>query len=142
MKKLLNIIPSVLIILILAPSLPYKFSQAEETQHIFSTVGDWIWVYISSGLWDFFSEMGGYIIGSAELIAVVLLIVGFKVARWRFYWAWLTAAILAWAIFFHLFTPLGINVNGDGGTLFTMAVVWFLSGLWLVYNNYTSCNIK
>ena len=38
--------------------------------------------------------------------------------------------VITGAIFFHLFTPLGINVQDDGGTLFFMASgVWVSSGI-------------
>jgi hypothetical protein len=34
--------------------------------------------------------------------------------------------IISGAIFFHLFTPLGVEIKGDGGLLFTLAC-----GVWL-----------
>jgi len=36
---------------------------------------------------------------------------------------------MAGAVFFHLFTPLGIEVNGDGGSLFRAAVSILILGL-------------
>lgn len=37
------------------------------------------------------------------------------------------------AIFFHLFTPLGIDVLGDGGLLFINACIVWCSGLTLAF---------
>ncbi|MEM7654325.1 MAG: hypothetical protein AAF220_14285 [Pseudomonadota bacterium] len=37
--------------------------------------------------------------------------------------------IMTGAIFFHLFTPLGVEVQGDGGTLFFMACGVWVSAL-------------
>ena len=44
--------------------------------------------------------------------------------------ALLALGIISGAIVFHLFTPLGINVQGDGGLIFAMAVgVWIAAAL-------------
>ena len=74
-----------------------------------------------------FESVGGYVIGGIELIASILLII----PATRRIGALLGITILSGAIFFHLFTPLGINRvidaagNTDGGGLFYMACgVW------------------
>ena len=36
------------------------------------------------------------------------------------------------AIFFHLFSPLGVNVNEDGGALFISAVLAWISSIALM----------
>ena len=70
----------------------------------------------------------GFLIGSAELIASALLLI----TATRRLGALLGLGIISGAIFFHLFTPLGINRtidaagNTDGGALFFMAC-----GVWL-----------
>jgi hypothetical protein len=113
---------SVLIAIIFLSSLPYKFTNAAETQYIFTTVGNWL------GL-SLFVSLGGYVIGTLELIASILLFVrGFK-----FSGAALAFVIMTGAIFFHLFSPLGINVNGDGGALFISAVLAWVSSIALMY---------
>ncbi|MEO1576658.1 MAG: hypothetical protein AAFU65_17055, partial [Pseudomonadota bacterium] len=71
--------------------------------------------------------------GSAELVASVLLLASL-VARFRplrLFGALLTLGIISGAIVFHLFTPLGVVVEGDGGLLFGMAVGVWLSAAYL-----------
>lgn len=111
-------------------SLFFKFTNSPETQHIFGTIGNW---FSTIGL-DFltygFSTYGGYLVGVLELIAVIFLILKFKILG-----ALLTFIIMSGAIFFHLITPLGIVVQGDSGTLFIMAVlVWASSIMILILN--------
>ena len=63
-------------------------------------------------------------IGSAELVASTLLIAGL-IPAWRMLnvaGAALAFAVMAGAVSFHLFTPLGIDPNNDGGGLFAAAV--------------------
>jgi uncharacterized membrane protein YphA (DoxX/SURF4 family) len=88
---------------ILGQTLFFKFTGAEESKHIFQTLGAEPW--------------GRYASGAAELVAVVLLLSG----RGAFYGALLAAAVMVGAIGSHLFTDLGIEVLGDGGLLFGMA---------------------
>ena len=46
------------------------------------------------------------------------------------------------AVSFHLFTPLGIDPNNDGGGLFVMAVtVWLASIAYLVFHRDTLLSI-
>ncbi|NVJ69200.1 MAG: DoxX family protein [Alphaproteobacteria bacterium] len=127
-KKHIEWLPVVAIVVILGGSLPYKFGGSAETAHIFDVVGTFL------GL-DFFKSAGGYIIGIAEAIACVLLLI----PRTRAFGALLTLGIMAGAITFHLFSPLGVTVqwmeNGEmheDGSLFYLAVVSFVSALWLV----------
>ena len=89
---------------ILLQTLFFKFSAAPESVYIFTKVGLEPWGRIASGV--------------AELIAAVLLFVpGF---------AWLGAGlalgVIGGAIVSHL-TVLGIEVQGDHGLLFGLAVV-------------------
>lgn len=109
-------------------SLFFKFQGHEETEIIFSTIGDWMsGTVILAWAGSLFESMGGYAVGAAELVAVVLL----WLQRTRIYGAILGFIIISGAIFFHLGTPLGvertINAAGDtdGGVLFYMACsVW------------------
>jgi len=109
------------------PSLFFKFSGAAESRHIFMTVAEFLGVGI-------FEPYGRYLIGTAELTASILLLV----PRFQVYGAILTIGVLGGAIFFHLFTPLGVIVrwseNGvakQDDTLFMLAVASFISA-WLI----------
>jgi putative oxidoreductase len=98
---------------ILLQTLFFKFTGAEESVYIFSTVGAEPW--------------GRYGSGVIELIAALLLLVPSTVASG----ALLTVGVAAGAILAHL-TLLGIEVKGDGGLLFGLAVTIFASGLALL----------
>jgi len=111
-------------------SLFFKFSGSNETQHIFGILGEW------SGF-QWFTDYGAYGIGVAELIASIVLLTR--------YWgvgALMSLGIMSGAIFFHLFTPLGIYMpnfdetgiitGDDGGTLFIMACLTWCLALTLV----------
>lgn len=113
MKKSTNIILWVLRIVvafILVQTLFFKFSAAPESVYIFETVGIEPWGRIGSGV--------------VELIASILLLI--PKTTWA--GAVLTLGTISGAIFFHL-TKLGIEVKGDGGQLFIMALVVFFSAL-------------
>jgi uncharacterized membrane protein YphA (DoxX/SURF4 family) len=95
---------------ILLQTLFFKFTGAEESVYIFTTLGVEPWGRIGSGI--------------AELIASVLLLVPATVPVG----AALAVGVMAGAIFSHL-TVLGIEVKGDGGLLFGLAIAVFLAGL-------------
>ena len=90
--------------IIMVQTLYFKFSGAEESIYIFSTVGMEPWGRIGTGI--------------LELVASVLILINAT--------AWLGAllglGLMAGALFFHL-TILGIEVKGDGGYLFLLAVL-------------------
>ncbi|PJE79852.1 hypothetical protein CI610_01165 [invertebrate metagenome] len=130
MKKIITWLFCLYIALIFVQSLPFKFTGADETAHIFSVLADW------SGL-NWFAAYGAYGVGVMELLASVLLF-----TAWRFYGALLATGLMGGAVFFHLFTPLGIkmpaydasgNVIGDdGGLLFYNACGVFASAIIVV----------
>lgn len=93
---------------ILLQTLFFKFSGAEESVYIFSTVHAEPWGRIGSGV--------------IELIASILLLVPSTVTLG----AVLTLGTMAGAILTHL-TVLGIDVKGDGGLLFGLALTAFTS---------------
>jgi len=93
---------------ILMQTLGHKFGGSEESRFIFTTVGMEPW--------------GRYASGIIELIAAVLLIIPATVA----FGALFALGTMSGAIFFHL-TRLGIEVMGDKGLLFYMAVVVWVS---------------
>jgi len=115
------------VVFVFVQSLFFKFSGAEETDLIFSTIADWMTTVGLDAIAPTFKSVGGYLVGFAELIASVLLII----PTTRRLGALLGLGIISGAIFFHLGTPLGvdrvINEAGDtdGGVLFFMACgVW------------------
>ena len=95
---------------ILFQTLFFKFSGAEESKYIFSTV-------LSPEL-EAFGRIGS---GIVELVAVVLMLL----PRTVWIGALLSLGTISGAIFSHL-TKLGIEVQGDGGLLFGLAVTVFL----------------
>jgi len=116
-------------------SLFFKFSNAPATQHIFNTLDKW--ATDSFGVSGLFVPPGifnGYVIGTVELIASALLLAGLFLGKRKLTFVGASAAfaVITGAVFFHLFTPLGVNVQDDGGTLFGMAVsVWVVSAILL-----------
>jgi hypothetical protein len=99
---------------ILLQTLFFKFTAAEESVYIFSTVGRFLnlagvepWGRIASGV--------------LELIASLLLIVPATASSG----AILTMGVMAGAILSHV-VILGIDVKGDGGLLFGLAVAAFI----------------
>lgn len=135
-------------------SLPYKFSGHPDTQHIFGTIGVWMQETIAPGLGQWFVEHGAVAVGMFELFASLLLLS--PIAFWAVkklnlvnkvpsrelvhtLGGLLSAGVMAGAMFFHLVTPLGIEVlhNGvsDGGSLFYAAVSIFILGLVLAAVN-------
>lgn len=92
---------------ILLQTLYFKFTGAPESVYIFQTLGAEPWGRLSSGV--------------AELVAAVLLLVP-RTAVWG---AVLSLGIISGAILSHL-TLLGIEVQGDGGLLFGLAVAVFV----------------
>ncbi len=92
---------------ILAQTLFFKFSGAEESKYIFATLGVEPW--------------GRLLTGCAELVAVVLLLTPRTVTLG----ALLSLGLMTGAIGSHL-TKLGIVVKNDGGLLFALAVTVFV----------------
>lgn len=119
-------------------SLFFKFSGSEETMIIFNTIGEWMaGIGPLKAIAEPFAAYGGNIVGLTELIAVGLLIY----PATRFFGALLGLGVISGAIFFHLFTPLGVNRvvdaagNTDGGALFYMACgVWLSCAILSVLN--------
>ena len=92
---------------ILLQTLFFKFTGAEESMYIFSTLGVEPWGRIGSGV--------------VELVAAILLLVPATAP----FGALLTMGLMAGAIGSHL-TVLGIEVRGDGGLLFGLALTAFI----------------
>lgn len=135
-------------------SLPYKFTRHPDTEHIFGTIGQWISTTITPALGNLFSSIGSYLVGSFELITSIVLLLpallwllhksgirksSFSRARYHAVGGLMASAVMAGAVFFHLFTPLGIEVlhegKSDGGSLFYAAVSILVLGLVLFFIN-------
>jgi len=108
----------------------------------------------SQGLGDFFASYAAYIVGTAELVASALLLLAsalwilnalkllnppYEYKHLYFVGGLLSSSIMAGAAFFHLFTPLGVEVihqgASDQGSLFYAAVSILALGLILAFIN-------
>ena len=99
-----------IVAIILLQTLFFKFTGAEESKYIFST--------LMGAEYEAIGRIGS---GIVELVAAILLLIPSK--------AWVGAFIalgtISGAIFSHL-TMLGIEVQGDGGLLFGLALTVFI----------------
>jgi putative oxidoreductase len=96
--------------IILLQTLYFKFTGAPESVYIFTKVHAEPWGRVGSGV--------------MELVASILLLT----PRYTWLGSALAAAATAGAILSHL-TLLGIEVQGDKGLLFALAIVVFLASL-------------
>ncbi len=110
MKKYLPLIIRIVIAVILVQTLFYKFTAHEDSVYIFEKAG--------------LGDAGRIGSGIAELIAAILILI----PRTIWLGAGLSLGIISGAIVTHL-TKIGIEVRGDGGLLFYMAVVVFILSL-------------
>ena len=115
MNKKIQILSRYVVAILLVQTLRYKFLAHPDSVYIFETIGI-----------EPFGRIG---IGVLELITAILLIV--KRTAWL--GAFSSIGLMIGALFFHL-TILGIEVQGDGGTLFFMAVITWLLSLWILWN--------
>lgn len=116
-------------------SLRFKFANAPKTQVIFGDLDAWAASFGAQGLFAPTGLFSQYAIGSAELVASGILLLAVFLPRLRFLrpiGALLALAVMTGAIGFHLFTPLGVNVDGDGGALFYTACATWLCALALL----------
>lgn len=125
---------TVFIAAVFLDSLRFKFSNAPKTQIIFGDLDRWAASLGAPGVFAGGGVFSQYVIGGAELVASVLLVSTMLLKPYRFLQpagALLAIAIMTGAIGFHLFTPLGVNVDNDGGALFyTACGVW--AGSWVL----------
>ena len=100
--------------IILLQTLFFKFTAVPESVYIFTKIGAEPWGRIGSGI--------------LELIAAALLLTP------RFVWAgaFLALGVMAGAIVSHL-TVLGIEVQGDKGLLFALALTVFVTSAVVLY---------
>lgn len=125
-------------------SLFFKFTDSPETQYIFGTLEAWGASWGWPGLFAPSGVFSQYVVGTAELIASAILLLALTQ---RFGWlrpvgALMSLAVISGAIFFHLFTPLGVSVlntdgSRDGGELFALACgVWIAAAI-LIWSSRT-----
>jgi uncharacterized membrane protein YphA (DoxX/SURF4 family) len=109
-------------------SLRFKFTDHPTTQEIFGRLDGWAGTLGAPGLFGHTGLFSQYVIGSAELLASSLLLIGLlaRFTRLNALGALIGFAVMSGAVSFHLFTPLGIDPNNDGGGLFAAALtIWF-----------------
>jgi hypothetical protein len=97
-------------------TLYFKFTAAEESVYIFTTLG-----------MEPFGRIGS---GIAELVASILILL----PRTTLYGAIIGLGVMTGAIMSHLLV-LGIEVQNDGGTLFILALITFLCCALLIFVN-------
>lgn len=126
MKRFLKLVPdamAVFMAVIFLDSLRYKFTDHPNTQEIFGRLDGWAGTLGLPGLFAHEGLFSQYVIGSIELLASALLLAGLH-PRFRHLQAGGALAgllVMTGAVSFHLFTPLGIDPNRDGGGLFAAA---------------------
>ncbi|WP_442264753.1 DoxX family protein [Tenacibaculum sp. ZS6-P6] len=103
-KTTLSWLLRILIAVIFIQTLYFKFTAHPDSVHIFSSLG-----------LEPFGRIG---LGIAELITSILLLV----PRTKIIGLLLSIGIILGAVFSH-FLVIGTNVEGDGGTLFCLALV-------------------
>ena len=123
-------------------SLFYKFNDSAETQMIFGTLDTWASGFGFPGLFAPGGIFSAKVIGFFELVASVLLLTSLlgQFGYLRPFGALLGLGIISGAIFFHLFTPLGVVVTNsdgtaDGGLLFGLACGVWIASATLAYLN-------
>lgn len=116
-------------------SLRYKFTDHPKTQEIFGRLDGWASSLGAPGLFGHTGLFSQYTIGTAELFASSLLLIGLlpRFTRLNAVGAAIGFAVMSGAVSFHLFTPLGIDPNHDGGGLFAAAcTIWVTSIVLLI----------
>lgn len=115
-------------------SLRYKFTDHPNTQEIFGRLDGWAGTLGLPGLFAHTGLFSQYVIGTAELAASTLLLVGLlpRFVRLNALGAAIGLAVMTGAVSFHLFTPLGIDPNNDGGGLFAAAVTIWITAIVLL----------
>lgn len=142
-------LPTLFVAFVFIQSLFFKFTGSPETVYIFEVKLDpWAASLGFPGLFAPGGIFSAKVVGAAELIASVLLLAGAAMASRRVVQvigAALGLGVISGAIFFHLFTPLGVAVvntdgSSDGGELFLLAcgvwvacavLLWLRRDLWL-----------
>lgn len=126
---------SIFAAIVFLDSLRYKFTDHPNTQEIFGRLDGWAGSFNAGGLFGHTGLFSQYTIGTAELFASALLILGLfpRFERLGALGALIGFAVMSGAVSFHLFTPLGIDPNNDGGGLFAAAVTIWITSVVLLF---------
>ncbi|MBJ2176320.1 DoxX family protein [Aureibaculum sp. A20] len=116
MNSRIHFILRLIVALILVQTLYFKFSAHADSVYIFSTLG--------------LEPYGRITIGILELIVAILLFI----PRTIWLGALLSLLIITGAIYTHL-TKLGIEIHGDSGKLFYLAITVFIFSAIILLNN-------
>ena len=124
-KKIFTYLFVAFVCFVFLQSLPFKFGfiESQETDIIFNTIAAWMGSIGLGFIAPAFASYGAIAVGFSELVASILLII----PATRRVGALFGVMIISGAIFFHLFTPLGVNRvvddagNTDGEVSFYMA---------------------
>ena len=128
-------------------SLYYKFdATAAEPTHIFNTIGAWMSDTLGATIGSLFADFGQYLIGGAELLTSLILLAPLLLDKHRemlhCLGGLMASGVMAGAIFFHLFTPLGWvptwvvdGVTYTDTSLANAAVSIFILGLVVAFLN-------
>lgn len=100
--------------IILLQTLYFKFTGHPQSVDLFTKLGVEPWGRIGTGI--------------IELVAGILLLVPSTAFKGGF----LSFGLMSGAILSHL-TVIGIESMGDGGTLFTLAIVVFIASIFILY---------
>ncbi len=140
---------TIFIAFVFIQSLFFKFTGSPETVYIFQGKLDpWAATLGFPGIFAPGGIFSAKVVGSFELIASALLLVGAFMPQSRvvqLLGAVMGLGVISGAIFFHLFTPLGVAVvntdgSSDGGELFMLAcgvwiscaiMIWLRRDIWL-----------
>ena len=123
MKRYLERASAYLAAAILLQTLYFKFTAHPDSVHLFSELGLEPW-------------------GRIGLEVVELIVAGFLIwKRTAFLGAVLAMDIMIGAVASHIFV-LGIDMNGDGGTLFSLALVVFISAATVARLNFKGWELK
>ena len=109
-KKYVSLALRLIIAIIYVQTLYYKFSGHKDSVYIFTQLG--------------LEPYGRIGIGIFELITAILILI----PRSMIFGAILSIGVISGALFSHL-GPLGIEVNGDGGKVFYLALAVFLASV-------------
>lgn len=134
LKKHGHTLLSLFVAFVFIQSLFFKFTDSPETIYIFQVkLEPWAAGLGFPGLFAPGGIFSAHVVGFFELISSVLILAGAFVVSLRLlqaFGALMGLGVISGAIFFHLFTPLGVAVvntdgSSDGGQLFMMACgVW------------------
>lgn len=126
---------SVFAAVVFLDSLRFKFTDHPNTQQIFGRLDGWAGSLGLAGLFAHTGLFSQYVIGTAELCASALLLIGLapRFVRLNALGAAIGLAVMSGAVSFHLFTPLGIDPNNDGGGLFAAACTIWVSSIVLLF---------